>query len=247
MATLTPTLKEPRTSYGGGGGTRDRAPGGGGGDGRGDHNHDYGEKLRRYRLAMALALIAIFMLFLSFTVAFVLHEKMGSPDPHTGGYVRNWHPISLPVGLLLFNTGLLILSSLTLEKARRQAFEQAAVSVAAIIPGVKSGDGRRVPWLGMTLLLGMGFLAGQLIAWRELMERGIYLSGTQSSSFFYVVTGMHAVHLLGGILALFYAAMVVRRRRGFDRRRVTLDVTSWYWHSMTVLWVYILFLLVVVR
>jgi heme/copper-type cytochrome/quinol oxidase subunit 3 len=48
-------------------------------------------------------------------------------------------------------------------------------------------------------------------------------------------------------VALFYAAVVVHARRGYERRRVTLDVTSWYWHSMTLLWVYILFLLVVVR
>lgn len=246
MATLSPTLKEPRTAYGGGGGTNDRNPGGGGG-GRGDHDHDYGERLHRYRLGMAIALVAVFMLFLSFTTAFVLREKIGTPDVRTGGYVRDWTPVSLPVGLLLFNTGLLILSSLTLEKARREAFQEAAVSVAAVIPGVKMSDGRRAPWLGMTLLLGLGFVAGQLVAWRDLMKRGIYLSGTPSSSFFYVVTGLHGIHLLGGMLALLYAVVVVRWRQGFDRRRVTLDVTSWYWHSMTVLWVYILFLLVVVQ
>jgi len=246
MATLSPILKEPRTAYGGGGGPNDRNPGGGGGDGRGDHEHDYSEELRRYRLAMAIALVAIFMLFFSFTIAFVLHEKLGTPDPH-GGYIRNWHPIALPVGLLLFNTGMLILSSVTLEKARREAFQQAAVAVTAVIPGVKASKETHIPWLGATLLLGLGFLAGQLIAWRELMERGIYLSGTPSSSFFYVATGMHAIHLIGGVAALFYAAMVVRRPNGYDRRRVTLDVTAWYWHSMTVLWVYLLFLLVVVR
>jgi cytochrome c oxidase subunit 3 len=245
MATVTPTLKEPRSAYGGGG-THDRHPGGGGDDGRGDHDHDFGERLRRYRLAMAIGLVAVLMLFLTFTIAFVLHEKFGVFDARAGGYARNWHPVALPVGLLLFNTGLLILSSLTLEKARREAFREAAVAAAAI-PGIRIGGDRNFPWLGSTVLLGIGFLVGQLIAWRDLMERGIYLSGTQSSSFFYVVTGMHAVHLLGGLLALFYAVAVVHRRRGFDRRRVTLDVTSWYWHSMTLLWVYILFLLVVVR
>jgi len=187
------------------------------------------------------------MLFLTFTVASVLHEKFGVPDIHTGGVVRNWHPVSLPVGLLLLNTGILILSSLTLEKARRQAFQEAAIAVATAIPGVKANDEKRVPWLGMTLLLGLGFFAGQFAAWRNLMDRGIYISGTQGSSIFYVATGLHAIHLLGGLLALFYAALVVHRRHGIERRRVTLDVTSWYWHSMTVLWVYILFLLVVVR
>jgi len=246
MASLSPSLKEPQSSYGGGGGTNHRFPGGGGGGGRGDHEHDYGERLRRYRLAMAIALVAIFMLFLSFTIAFVLHEKLGVPDSR-GGYTRNWHPISLPVGLLLINTGILILSSLTLEKSRRSAFQQAALSVTAVIPGVKVNDEKRFPWLGLTLLLGLGFCGGQYAAWRNLMSHGIYLSGTPSSSFFYVATGLHAVHLLAGILALLYGAMVIYKRQGLDRRRVTLDVTSWYWHSMTVLWVYLLFLLVVVR
>jgi cytochrome c oxidase subunit 3 len=246
MATLTPTIKEPRTTFGGGG-SNHRTPGGGGDDGRGDHEHDYGERLRRYRLAMAIGLVAVLMLFLTFTIAFVLHEKFGVFDARTGEYAHNWHPVPLPVGLLLFNTGLLILSSLTLEKARRNAFRDAVVAAAASIPGIKASREHHFPWLNMTLLLGMGFVAGQLIAWRELMERGIYISRTQGSSFFYVVTGMHAVHLLCGIVALFYAAMVVHRRHGHERRRVTLDVTSWYWHSMTLLWVYILFLLVVVR
>lgn len=247
MATLSPTLKEPRSSFGGGGGgPHDRHPGGGGGGGRGDHEN-YGERLRRYRLGMAIGLTAIFMLFLSFTTAFVLREKVGSFDLHTQTYIKDWKPVALPVGLLLFNTGLLILSSLTLERSRRNAFQDAAVAVAAAIPGVKVSHERRFPWLGLTLILGLGFVAGQFVAWRDLMDRGIYMSGTPSSSFFYVVTGMHAIHLVGGILALLYALLIVNRNAGFERRRVTLDVTSWYWHSMTVLWVYILFLLVVVR
>lgn len=247
MATLTPTFKEPATTYGGGGGNyNDRNPGGGGGGGRGDHEN-YGERVRRYRLGMAIGLTAIFMLFLSFTTAFVLRQKIGTFDPRTETYIHDWKPVSLPVGLLLFNTGILVLSSLTLEKARRQAFQDAAVSVTAVIPGVKFSQERRFPWLAATLGLGIGFVIGQLVAWRELMDRGIYMSGTPSSSFFYVSTGMHGIHLIGGILALVYALFVVHRRQGLDRRRVTLDVTSWYWHSMAILWVYILFLLVVVR
>ena len=249
MATLTPTLKEPRTSDGGGrGGSNDRAPGGGGGGGgRGDHRDDYGEQLRRYRLGLALGLVAVFMLFLSFTTAFVLREKVGTWNRHTNSYVRDWQPVSLPIGLLLFNTGLLLLSSVTLGKARREAFQEAAISVASRIPGVKVSEERRIPWLGVTVLLGASFLIGQLAAWRELMVRGIYLAGNPSSSFFYVITGMHAVHLVGGMLALLYAVGVVHRRQGFERRRITLDVTSWYWHSMTALWLYIFFLLAVVR
>jgi len=248
MASLSPSLKEPRTGFGGNGGTHDRIPGGGGGGGgRGDHEHDYGERLKRYRLAVAIALAAIYMLFFAFTAPFVLRQLVGHFDQHVNGYVRDWQAITLPFGVLLFNTGLLVLSSLTLEKARRVAFQEAAVAVAAAIPGVKAADGSRVPWLGMTILLGFGFLGGQLAAWRELMAHGIYMSTVKSSSFFYVITGLHGAHLIGGLLALIYAAVAVRRTHGYDRKRVTLDVTSWYWHSMTVLWIYVLVLLAVVR
>jgi cytochrome c oxidase subunit 3 len=248
MATFSPTIKEPRASHGGGGGGPiSRYPGGGGGGGRGDNNPDYGERLRRYRLGVAIGLIGIFMLFLSFTTAFLLREKIGSFNPQTNTHIRDWKPIWVPTGLLFFNTSLLVLSSLTLQRARRQAFQQAAESVAAVIPGVKWHNEFRLPWLAATIVLAAGFVTGQVIAWRELMTRGIYMQGTPSSSFFYVVTAMHAVHLLGGIVALLYAASVVHRRQGLERRRVVLDATGLYWHSMTILWIYILFLLVVVK
>jgi len=247
MATLSPSLKEPRTGYGGRGGPPDHDHGGGGGGGAGGNRDDHGERLRRYRFGVMLGLVAIFMLFLSFTMAFLLREKVGTWNRHTETYVQDWTPASLPAELLLFNTGLLVLSSLTLEKARRVAFRRSAVSAAAGIPGVKVVHDWHFPWLALTLALGSGFVAGQYAAWREMMARGIYLAGTPSSSFFYVVTGLHAVHLLGGIVALIYAAAVTRLSYGFERRRITLDVASLYWHSMTGLWLFLLFLLLVVR
>jgi cytochrome c oxidase subunit III len=246
MATLSPSLKEPRTGDGGRGGPPHQDRGGGDGGSGGSNRDDYGERLRRYRFGVALGLIAVFMLFLSFTMAFILRQKVGTWDRHTGTYIQDWRPVPLPTGLLLLNTGLLLLSSLTLEKARRAAFRRSAVSAAAGIPGIKVVHDRHFPWLGLTLLLGFGFVAGQVLAWREMMARGIYMSGTPSSSFFYVVTGLHAVHLLGGIIALLYAVAVTRLAQGFERRRITLDVASLYWHSMTGLWLLLLFLLLVV-
>jgi len=247
MATLTPTYKQPRTGDGGRGGPPDHDHGGGGGGDGGGNRDDYGERLRRYRFGVMLGLVAIFMLFLSFTMAFLLREKVGTWNRHTQTYVQDWRPAPLPTELLLLNTSLLVLSSVTLEKARRQAFRRAAVSAAAGIPGVRVVHDWHFPWLGLTLALGFGFVAGQLVAWREMMERGVFLSGTPSSSFFYVATGLHGVHLLGGIVALLYAAVVGGYSHGFERRRITLDVASLYWHSMTGLWLFLLFLLLVVR
>ncbi len=77
-----------------------------------------------------------------------------------------------------------------------------------------------------------------------MARRGFFLSSTPSSSFFYVLTGMHALHLAGGILALVYALAVTSLgARNLERRRIVVDVTAWYWHFMAGLWIYVFALL----
>lgn len=197
---------------------------------------------------MAIGLVAVFMLFLTFTVTFTIRQVVGSWNSATQSYVHDWISVTLPMGLLLFNTLLILLSSVTLELSRRTAFRKAAIAGAAGIPGVQLSEEHTFPWLGLTLALGTSFLIGQFFAWREIMHRGFYISGNPSSTFFYVVTGMHAVHLIGGILALLYAAVFIRwRTQNLARMRVALDVTAWYWHSMAVLWLYIFVLLKVLQ
>ena len=90
---------------------------------------------------------------------------------------------------------------------------------------------------------GLAFLSGQWLVWRELAARGFYLATSPSSSFFYLLTGMHAVHLFGGILALLIAAAASLLRLHADTRAVISDASAWYWHFLTVLWVYLLCLL----
>jgi cytochrome c oxidase subunit 3 len=246
MASRSPTLDHPRTSLGGSG-NGPRAPypgGGGGGGGRGDEGPDYSEQLRRYRLGVSIGLVGVFLLFLTFTVVFFIRLKLGAWDTQTQSHYRDWKPVPIPFVLLGVNTLILLASSLSLEKARRQAFATAALAGASYIPGVKIQDERSFPWLGLTLTFGLGFLAGQALAWRDLMGRGFFISGNTGSSFVYVLTGMHAVHLLVGIAALLYAALFVRwRTHALERRRMILDVTSLYWHSMGVLWLYVFVLL----
>ncbi len=246
MAGLTPTFDHSRTSLGGGNGPRDPYLGGGGGNGggRGDDGPDYGEQLRRYRLGVSIGLVGVFLLFLSFTVVFMIRLKLGAWDVASQSHYRDWKPVPLPFPLFLFNTLLLVGSSVTLRKATQQAFAFAAISGVTRIPGVKAPERTGFPWLGLTLSLGLGFLAGQGFAWRDLMRRGFFISGNSGSSFVYVLTGMHAVHLLVGIGVLIYAAIFVRwRTHALERRRMVLDVTSLYWHSMGILWLYILLLL----
>jgi len=156
--------------------------------------------------------------------------------------VRDWIPVTLPK-LLLLNTGVLFLSSLFMELARRQIKRQVACVLPASVSEVSSGDQVRIPWLAITLLLGLVFLFGQWTAWRQLAANGFYVATTPSSSFVYLLTGTHAIHLMGGVLALFVAGMASLLHRSVATRSIVVDVTAWYWHFMAALWIYILCLL----
>lgn len=224
---------------------------GGGGDGRGRDGGDsqrdlmpnYGERLRRARLGLAIALTPILMLFISFTAVYLVRRGFLSVDSATETYIRTWIPVLLPWKILLANTALLIASSVTIDFARRAITREAALAPVRTIPGVSLGNERHFPWLGVTTFLGFLFLAMQLYAWKNLSSRGFHLRGGTSSSFIYVLTAMHGLHLAGGLLALLYADVT----SWFDRvrvenRRIIVDVTSWYWHAMTAIWIYILIL-----
>src|SRR5436309_531516 len=212
---------------------------GGGNDGSGPRLPDYATRLRRARLGLLVALTPVLMLFVSFTSAYVVRQGLPTLDPRTNQLVRDWIPITLPK-LLLFNTGVLIVSSLFMEFARRQIKDPASATTA---PRASVGDQSRIPWLSMTLVLGLFFLLGQWTAWRQMAANGFYVATTPSSSFVYLLTGTHAIHLMGGVLALFIAGMASLLRRSAATRSIIVDVTAWYWHFMAALWIYILCLL----
>jgi cytochrome c oxidase subunit 3 len=243
-------IREPKTSQGGGGrGPTANWPGGwGGGGGRGgDDQPSYGERLRRYRLGLILALSSVVMLFVSFTTAYVVRKAGVVWDPGRNDYISNWMPLILPIRLLLLNTFILILSSFTIEVARRRAAEDVALAPIADIPGIRVDENHSLPWLWVTILLGVGFLAGQGYAW-YLMERvNLTLASNPSSSFFFILTGVHAVHLMGGIVALLYAGITNWLHRPPETRRIVIDVTAWYWHFMGLLWIYIFALMYFAR
>jgi cytochrome c oxidase subunit 3 len=243
MATLSSpvTIDVPKTGQGGGG-TRPPAYGGGG-DGRGDGSPDYGARLRRLRLGLAIGLASVTMIFVSLTSAYIVRRGLPTLDERTNTYVRDWIPVDLPITLLLVNTALLLMSSVSAELARRQITRQAALAPVRSIPGVSLGEEKGFPWLGVTLVLGAGFLTGQWMAWRELADRGFYLATSASSSFVYLLTATHAAHLAGGILVLLYAAAVSVLHKPVEARRVVVDVAAWYWHFMFLLWLYIFGLL----
>jgi cytochrome c oxidase subunit 3 len=243
MARSTPVSHRPTGHHGNslpphsGGGGDDRN-----GRGSGDSLPNYGQRLRRARMALAVFTAPILMLFISFTVVYLIRRNFVSFDVSSDTYIRTWLPVRLPWTLLLANTLDLLLSSVTIELARRAITREAALAPVKSIPGVSLGDERSIPWLSLTTFLGLLFLAGQLFAWRKLSAGGFHLLGGTSSSFVYILTAMHGVHLAGGILALIFANVAAALQRPVETRRIVVDVTSWYWHLMTVLWIYILVL-----
>ena len=199
-------------------------------------------RLRRARLGLGVGVLGIVMVFVSFTSAYIVRQGLPTLDPRTNTLVHDWFPLPLPA-LLFFNTGLLLISSVTMELARRQVARFSKPARAAPIPNVFAGREGTILWLALTAMLGLSFLKGQWTVWREMEASGFYVASSPSSSFVYLLTGTHGVHLLGGIFALLAAGATVLFRRPAESRVVVLDVTAWYWHFMTLLWVYILCLL----
>ena len=219
-------------------------PPGGGDDGRGGGGvPDYGARLRRARLGLVCAIVTVCMVFISLTSAYIVRQGLPTFDDVSRTYVRDWGEVHLPWVLLAINTAVLLLSSVTMEFARRAAARQAALAPVKSIPGVSLGNERSFPWLGLTVLLGFSFLAGQWLAWGELHNRGFYMNTNPSSSFAFLLTITHAVHLTGGLIALLVASGASLLHRPVESRRIVVDVTAWYWHFMAVLWIYIFALL----
>jgi cytochrome c oxidase subunit 3 len=217
----------------------------GGGDGR-PGLPNYGTRLRRARLGLLVMLVPILMLFVSFTSAYVVRQGLPTLDPRTNNLIRDWIPVALP-RLLLLNTLVLLVSSLSMELARRQLRNQVALANSSSGSGEFLGGKISIPWLGLTLVLGLAFLFGQWTAWQQLAANGFYVATTPSSSFVYLLTGAHAAHLLGGVLALLIAGIASLLHRSLKTRSIVVDVTAWYWHFMAVLWIYIFCLMKFVR
>jgi cytochrome c oxidase subunit III len=239
MATFPTTVPVDVEPIAGRGGAAPPSRGSDGGDGNGGP-FDYGSgafelRLRRARLGMIVAISAIAMIFVSFTSAYVVRQGLPTIDPRTGTLVHDWLPVRLPP-LLLLNTLVLLVSSVTMELSRRQIAREAAGTAAA---SALHPNRSQISWLALTIALGLAFLAGQLVAWRELAATGFYLATSPSSSFVYLLTGMHGIHLLGAVFVLLFAGAAAVVGKPIATRVVILDVTGWYWHFMAILWVYV--------
>jgi cytochrome c oxidase subunit 3 len=202
------------------------------GAGRGGWRNDSGDDRLRMlaehssgasRTGIWVGIAAICMTFAALTSALVVRQ----------GASMDWRHFRMP-SVLYFNTVILFASSYALEVARKR--------VAAFARDLQSSRSVPLAWLYVTLGLGLVFVGGQYAAWTQLRAQGLYLATNPSSAFFYLLTFMHALHVLGGLGGL---TLVISRlsRQVPTLRRSTLDTASYYWHFMDVLWLYLLLLL----
>jgi cytochrome c oxidase subunit 3 len=186
---------------------------GGGGDGPDGR----GASRRASFTGLFVLLAATTMVFAALTSAFVVRRGMSD----------DWISLAKP-RVLWVNTVVLLVSSIVLDLARR-ALKNRNRSLFNI-------------WWTLATALGILFLAGQAYAWRELKEAGIFVATNPASSFFYLLTASHAVHLLGGVVALVYVDVQALRLQLGPAKRTAIDVTAIFWHFLDGLWIYLMVL-----
>jgi cytochrome c oxidase subunit 3 len=221
-ATATSTNQAIDAAIGGGGsrgrnGNGFRKNGGGHGDGGGFHYSP-----ARYRVAIWVAIASIVMLFTALISAYIV--RMASAD--------DWTPLRMPKVLWL-STAVILISSVTIEISKRSLKQQRNSQYGL--------------WLTVTAFLGVVFVGSQYAAWRNLARQGVYVATNPHSSFFYLFTAVHGLHVFGGLLALTYLLLWTRTRRdsikGELRRIGAAEAATVYWHFLDGLWICLFLLL----
>ncbi len=194
-------------------------PGSGDGDGGSGDNGDSGSTfpISKEQIGVWILLTAVLMLFAGLSSAYIVLRG-----------VPTWQGIELP-SLLWPNTAVLLLSSFAIEFSRRALRRSDLLSMQR--------------WLSVTGVLGLVFLTGQVAAWRQLVIAGVYIPSTLQSGFFYILTGLHGLHLLGGIIALAYVLSKALKNRLSAANQQPLKLCALYWHVMDALWIYLFLLL----
>lgn len=230
---VEPEKKRKRSSLSGGGspgGGRKRGGGGGGGGGGGDNRRDEPnfeeiEEFRpdKLRIAMWFTLLVVVMTFGGLISAYIVLSTNQDLE---------WKPFALPVQVWI-STALILASSFCYRMAHRKLHNNQQI--------------RAKKWLLATTVLGGMFISSQILLWLQLARAGVYMQSNPYAGFFYILTAVHALHVLGGICALGYIVLRAWRETGSEdelaRRQTAATVVGWYWHFMDGLWIVLLLLL----
>jgi cytochrome c oxidase subunit 3 len=166
------------------------------------------------KFALYLALASVVMLFAAFTSAYVVRKAAG-----------NWLEFRMP-DIFLVSAGVLLLSSFTAHAGLRAFLSEKAATFR---------------WMTvLTFVLGLVFIGLQVSGWYQLKAIGVPLDGNPSGSFVYVISGAHAVHVLGGLAALFFSVrMALQPFVVTAKKKLHLEMVNIYWHFVDALWLYL--------
>jgi len=165
------------------------------------------------KFALWLFMVTVVMVFAGLTSAYIVRQSEG-----------NWLEYDLP-GIFWVTSGIAVLSSLTLQWAYYSARKDNFVNIK----------------IGMTLtvLLGIGFLVGQWYSWVAMVDREVFFVGNPSGSFLYVFTGLHAAHLISGVIFLIIVLISTFRLKVHSRDMTAMEMATTYWHFLGGLWLYL--------
>jgi cytochrome c oxidase subunit 3 len=177
------------------------------------------------KFAMWLFIATVVMLFAALTSAYIVRQAEG-----------NWMIFDLP-NLFYINTAVILVSSFTMQwaywTAKNDRLEQTKLA------------------LGITTILGIAFLIGQFLAWGEMIEQDIYFVGSRGSavsgSFVYVLSGLHGVHIISGVIFLMIVLISTLRYKVHSRNMTQMEMCTTYWHFLDGLWLYLLLFLIWTR
>ncbi|MEP6582680.1 MAG: cytochrome c oxidase subunit 3 [Ginsengibacter sp.] len=174
-----------------------------------------------HKFTLWIALASIVMMFAGLTSAYIIKRNLS-----------NWITFDLPI-IFWYSTAVIIISSVTIL-ASRSAFRQREMK-----------NYRR--WLAVTMVLGIVFIAMQYIGFDQLWQNGFTLTRNVSFSFLYIIVGLHALHVLAGVIALVVILIKAYSFRNKNYSPVQIDLMSTYWHFVDFLWIYLLVFLLAIR
>ena len=173
------------------------------------------------KFALWLFIASVVMLFASLTSAYIVREAEG-----------NWVYFELPQ-LFYVTSVIVILSSVTMQLSYMAA---------------KKDDINKVKlWIVITSILGLSFLVGQVLAWKDLVLSSVYLVGNPSGSFLYIITGLHALHVVSAVVFLFVVLAATFKFKVHSQRLAQMEMCLTYWHFLSVLWLYLFVFLLMTR
>ncbi|HMJ46166.1 MAG TPA: cytochrome c oxidase subunit 3 [Ferruginibacter sp.] len=178
-------------------------------------------KIHPHKFALWLGIGSILMMFAGLTSAYIVKRNQA-----------NWTSFELPVAFW-YSTAAIIASSFVLFMAGK-AFSERAMSRYRLL-------------IAATLGLGVLFIVLQFIGFRQLWETGITLTANVSFSFLYVIVGLHAAHVIGGIVALLLMSLKAFSKKTRNYSTLPVEMISTYWHFVDILWIYLLIFLLMIR